>query len=157
MTRSYFACFFVLITLFCQAQNTQRVHLFDCDSAIRPHEKILLAEFNVLDEASKLSIDGTLLKIRISDAVPPARLLSVLNQLGIGEFHMHAGQRSENSASIVDPNASFPVRSNSGDPLADDAEYERAKQRWIQEHPEAYRQRSSGSAVETNTDPIIPE
>ena len=97
-----------------------------------------------LDPAAALSVDGRIVKVRISDAIAADQLIAALNDQG-GAYAL-VDARNESSSG-------FPVRIDTGDPAGDDARYDTAKRAWIEAHPAEYKAIRAGAqqALETKS------
>ncbi|MCB9183960.1 MAG: hypothetical protein H6591_08575 [Flavobacteriales bacterium] len=91
--------------------------------------KLAMHVIRQLDPAAVLSVDGRILKVRISDTIAANQLIAALNDQG-GAYAL-VDARNESSSG-------FPVRIDTGDPAGDDARYDAAKRAWIEAHPAEY-------------------
>ncbi len=116
------------------AQN-QQVHRFVAEGELVQHA--VKSAYDVvisMDPQAKLSFDGARLKVLSIQA--PSQLLNALNSSGTGTYRLDI----PSERSMSDSTSDFPVRIDTGDPAGDDERYQRAKQQWIEVHPQAYRQ-----------------
>ena len=128
----------LFILLFAIASHAQvRVVEMVCDQC--PSAKLVQEALTQYDAQAQATGDATRLKVRVDTSVPDAQLFNFLNQTlhcQVRGAHTHAKQGTPATTGDAPP---LPVRVDTGDPTADDAAYEAAKQAWRQANPEAHR------------------
>lgn len=121
------------ISTFAQTTVVHRLH------AERPVDtralKMAAAAVRELDQQAIISFDADVLKIRIQGTIAEADLLFAVN----GDTETLFVMEAVTDRTTSEPSGEFPVRVDSGDPVADDARYAAAKDAWIQANLERYR------------------
>lgn len=140
MSSCYTLLSFLLFATMTAAQAPGQVLFFECSTDLpvsaRKHLWVALSD---LDPEVKVSLEERRVKVGVSSSIARHVVLAALNNAGIGNFNSPLGtdkMAAENDPSTV---PGFPVRQDTGDPVADDAAYNTAKQAWIALYPEDYR------------------
>lgn len=131
----------VLISAFVGPVSAQApsVHVFRASTTIAPSAvKSALHVIRGFDEAGMVSVDGSLLKVKLTSSASGAQILDALNSEGAA-YTLHGSQRSSTESGM-------PSRIDTGDPAGDDARYDAAKHSWIEQHPEEYRAIGNGAS-----------
>ena len=150
MTRPYFIFILSLVPSLSFAQGPSVVHRFNCTVDIRPAEKFVRAAIASLDPQAMVSIHETQLKVRMDSRILPTRTETTLNRLEQGTFTLEPSHRSLKEGTL-DVHSPFPQYLDTGNPEADEAAFEQAKQAWRLANPEAH---DALRQAQRNTQPV---
>ena len=132
-----YACSLFILLFAVAAQAQVRVVEMVCTPC--PSAKLVQEVLTQFDAQARATGDATHLKASLQASITDADLFSHLNEtLNCQVRGANTGIKQGNTASAGTA-PPLPVRMNTGDPAADDAAHEAAKQAWRLAYPEAHR------------------
>jgi hypothetical protein len=136
MVQRYGCSLFIL--LFAVAAQAQvRVVEMVCEPC--PSTKLVQEVLTELDAQAYATGDATHLKARLNTSITDAQLFAFLNETLHCQVRGALTGNRQGITTTIGNAPPLPVRVDTGDPAADDAAFEAAKQAWRLANPEAHR------------------
>lgn len=128
--------------------QTQTVHVLRAQAPITgPMAKQAIEALRALDPNAQTSADGAFLKARVDASIAQEAIIQALSGTGSTYLPVHAATHRGGAAS------GMPAAPHGSTGLEGQQAYDAAKQRWIEEHPDAYQRLLQGEDAPANKTP----